>query len=324
MIACAREQVCGAAEQARRGVRVVRGSSDSGGAVALGDRTKIDGHVAIRSFGFIRQAAVDEGVVDLLGDRLRVGHPALDAPGPAVHAAIARIHEVVQSDELAGEAVEVRRQALPKLGQRGVAVGTVAEIAQDLIERAVLLHDVDDVLDVLAQELHDPQIVRGGLVVVVEIVLGDSLGEPLELPRLRHGGADQRRPLQLELVLIRGPGCGGRGGVAARIHEGSDRARGAGEVVGVGPGDALAIDDVHPPAIGAEGDVVWLVGGRDQAADLVGVLTVKRDHRHRIGAGVDRVECPAVGRDRDGEGRGARVSGASALAAGCVVAVRGQ
>ena len=57
------------------------------------------------------------------------------------------------------EAVEVRRDGLAELGQPVVAVRAVAEIAQDLVEGAVLLDDVDDVLDVLAQKPHDPAVV---------------------------------------------------------------------------------------------------------------------------------------------------------------------
>ena len=217
--------------------------------------------------------------------------------------------------------MEVRREALSKLGQRAVAVRTIAEISQYLVEGAVLLDDVDDVFDVLAQELHGPSIIRGRLAVVVEVVLGDPPRETLELPWLRHRGADQGGALQLELVLIRGPGRGRSRDVAAQIHEGGDRGRGAGQVVGVGPGDALAVDDVHRSAVGAERDVMRLVGGGDQAADLVGPLAMQRDHGHGIGAGVDRIERPAIGGERDREGGGAGVSGSTVIAIERKVAV---
>ena len=323
MVARAGQQVGGAAEQARRGRRVVRGPGRPGHGVAVGHRGEIHRYAAVRPLGFVRQTPVDEGVVDLLGDRLRVGDTTLQAPGPAIHAAVARIHEVVQGDELARDVVEVRRDGLAELGQPVCAVRAVAEIAQDLVEGAVLLDDVDDVLDVLAQKRHDPAVVIGAP--AVEIVLGDRLGEALEIPLRRHRGADQRSLLELELVLVRGPGGRGGCGVAARIGDAGDRGRGAGEVPGVGPGDALAVDDVHEAAVGAQRDVVRFVGGRDQAADLVVALAValaaERDDRDRIGAGVDRVEGLAIGRERHGEGGGAGVS--RALVA-VVVRRRGQ
>ena len=105
-------------------------------------------------FGLVRQAAVDRGVVDLLRDRLRVGDAALHRPGPAVHAAVARVHEVVERHELRRQLVVVRRQRLAELRQAGSAFAPLVEVAEHLVEGAVLLHDVDHVLDVLAQELH--------------------------------------------------------------------------------------------------------------------------------------------------------------------------
>ena len=69
-----------------------------------------------------------------------------------------------------------------------VAVRAVAQIAEDLIEGAVLLDDVDDVLDVVAQELHHVAVVAARLG-AVEVVLGDLLGEAA---RARPGRAPAR------------------------------------------------------------------------------------------------------------------------------------
>src|SRR5262249_8358064 len=134
-------------------------------------------------------------------------------------------------------------------------------------------------------------------------------------------GADQRGALELELVLVRSSGRGGGRRVAAGIGDGGDRGGGAGQVARVGPRDALAVDDVHPVAIGAGGDVARLVGGGDQAADLVGVLAVQRDHGDGVGAGVDGVERPAVRREGHGERGGAGEADASLMAVEVVVAV---
>ena len=70
------------------------------------------------------------------------------------------------------QAVIVRRERLAELGQRRVAIRAVGQVAQDLIEGAVLLDDVDHVLDALAQELHHLRR-RSRRSRRVEIVLGD-------------------------------------------------------------------------------------------------------------------------------------------------------
>ncbi len=86
------------------------------------------------------------------------------------------------------------------------------------------------------------------------------------------------------------------------------------QVTRVRSGEALAIDDVHPASVGAEGHVVWLVGGRDQAGDPVGALAPQRDDRDRVRARVDGVEALPVARQRHREGGGAGVAGAAAPA----------
>src|SRR5262249_25475061 len=160
--------------------------------------------------------------------------------------------------ELSGQAVIVRCDRLTEYGQRGIALRAVVEVPQHLIEGAILLHDIDHMLDTVAQEPHDlPVVLAFG---TVEVVLGYRLGQALELVRLGHWGAHQRRALELELILVRGPGRRRGRGVATWILRLSEPGRGAGEMARVRPGAALAVDDVQPAPIGAEGDVMRFVG----------------------------------------------------------------
>ncbi len=96
------------------------------------------------------------------------------------------------------------------------------------------------------------------------------------------------------IVVRRVPGGGGGRRVAARVDDARDVGRGPGQVVRIGPGDALAVDDVHPRAIGAERDVMRFVGGGDQAADGVRFPASERDHGDRVRSAVDRVQRLAV------------------------------
>src|SRR4029079_15290889 len=73
--------------QARRRRRVIGGAGRTRYGVAARDRAPVHRHVAVRALGLVGEAAVDEGVVDLLRDRLGVGDATLQAPRPAVHAA---------------------------------------------------------------------------------------------------------------------------------------------------------------------------------------------------------------------------------------------
>ena len=111
--------------------------------------------------------------------------------------------------------MEVGREGLWELDQRVVGVCTVGQITEDLVERAVLLDDVNDVLDVLTQEAHHALLVLVG-VAVIEVVLGDLAREVIQLPLLGHRRADQRRALELELILVGGARERGGERVAAR------------------------------------------------------------------------------------------------------------
>src|SRR5260370_3114709 len=104
-------------------------------------------------------------------------------------------------------------------------------------------------LDAVAQEPHNLQIVPA--LGAVEVVLGHPLGQALELVRLGHWGADQRRALELELILVRGPGRRRGRVVATWIMGLTEPGRGAGEMARVRPRAAPAVDDIQPARIAA-------------------------------------------------------------------------
>ena len=82
--------------------------------------------------------------------------------------------------KLRRQVVIVRRERLAELGQRRIAVRAVGQVAEHLIEGAVLLHDVDHVLDALAQELHHLRVVLVGLG-RVEVVLRDPFRQVVQI-----------------------------------------------------------------------------------------------------------------------------------------------
>src|ERR1700751_5285604 len=100
--------------------------------------------------------------------------------------------------------MEARCHLLAEQSQRRLAVGTVVEIAEDLIEGAVFLHDVDDVLDLGSQEAHDFSVRFGrpDLVTVVGCDHGCQIPERLAA---RDLSTENRRMLELKLILIVGP-----------------------------------------------------------------------------------------------------------------------
>jgi hypothetical protein len=180
-----------------------------------------------------------------------------------------------ERDEAGGQRVIVRREGPTELGQARIAVRAVVQVAQHLVERTVLLHDVDHVLDPLAQEPHHPLAL---LVLVrdVEVVLRDLFRQVAQIMRAGHRRADQRRAFKLELVLVarvrRGQFRRVLGWVAARQVR-----RVEGQARGIGARNALAIDDVHPRAVGAERDVVRLEGRGDEAGHRPGLPSPQRN-----------------------------------------------
>ena len=106
------------------------------------------------------------------------------------------------------------------------------------------------------------------------------------------------------------PRSRGRRRVAARVGEARDVRGGAREMARVRACVALAVDDIHPIAIGAEGDVMWLVSGWNQTADAIRFPAGERNHRDRVRSAVDGVEGRAVAGERHRKRRGTGVLGA--------------
>src|SRR5205085_12158444 len=148
MVAVAGQDV-GRAGLERRGAGAIRRSWAGWikGKVACGSGIEVGRNVAVLAFAFIRKAAVDTRIVDLLREGLRIGRAAAHGPGPAVHGAVAGVHEVVYGYEVPRHAMEAGCDLVAEKSQRRIAVGTIAQIAKNLIERTVFLHDVDDVFD---------------------------------------------------------------------------------------------------------------------------------------------------------------------------------
>ena len=146
----------------------------------------------------------------------------------------------------------VRRQGLAELREFRTRIGAVGQIAQHLIERAVLFHDVDHVLDMRVEEVHHFRVFLVGRD-RVEVVHRDPGRQLRQLIDGRHGRAHERRALQLKLVLVRCPrGRGGPGAAAC------DAGGGAGQMVGVRSGGTFPAHHIHPRAIRAECDVMRL------------------------------------------------------------------
>ena len=67
--------------------------------------------------------------------------------------------------------MEVWSNGFAENGQGRVAIRTIVKVAQQLIERAVLLNDIDYVLDLAVQEFH--YLVFARRLVGIEVVDGD-------------------------------------------------------------------------------------------------------------------------------------------------------
>src|SRR5260370_32228223 len=139
VVTVARQQVGSTAWQGRRRIGVIGRSGWSGRGIALSGGSPVHRYIAVISLGLIGQTAVDECVIDLLRNRFRVGDATLQRPRPSVHAAVAGVREIIQRNEILRQAVKVRRDCRAEYGQSRVAVRTVVQIAQNLVERAIFL-----------------------------------------------------------------------------------------------------------------------------------------------------------------------------------------
>src|ERR1700756_2257290 len=97
--------------------------------------------------------------------------------------------------------MEVGGHGLAEKSQRRVAVGPITQIAEDLIEGTVFLHDVDNMLDFGMKEFHYPLVLVGesGL---VSIIGGYLRRQIPEFVRGRDLSADERCVFQLKLILV--------------------------------------------------------------------------------------------------------------------------
>ena len=99
---------------------------------------------------------------------LGTGDATARRPGPTIHTAITRVQEIIQGHEIIREVMEVWCDGFAEERQRRIAVGTIIQVAQDLIEGAVLFHDVDHVLDLMMQEFH--HWIFAGITRLVEVI----------------------------------------------------------------------------------------------------------------------------------------------------------
>src|ERR1700746_2288416 len=97
--------------------------------------------------------------------------------------------------------MEAGRDQLSEESQRGLPVRPVAEIAQNLVESAVFLHDIDDVLYFFVKEIHHLLIPSARLKKVSIIVCYPRRQFPERLA-VRNATTNQGRMFQLELILI--------------------------------------------------------------------------------------------------------------------------
>ena len=280
--------------------------------VALGRRRQRVVDRPDRPLAVVRRAAA--GVVDRRGLVVDVRAARGRAPLPAVLADLARAAEVVQVHEPLRQRVEVGRDRLRELGDARVAVAAL-DVAEDLVVRAVLFHDVDHVVDAVVQRLHH-LVLGGGRRADEAVVVGDDVGQARQLARVGRRQRQEASLGQLPDVTV-ARAVLQRGGAAGRERVGR---RGAGAVAGVGAGVALAVHHVQRLAVAADAHRVREPAGRDQAEHaavpvviaIAGAVEV--DHRHRVAAAVGDVERALVGRQRQ----------AVRAAAGRQVAVRNQ
>ncbi len=191
--------------------------------------------------------------------------------------------------------MEVGGHRVWKLGDGRVAVADF-EVAEHLVVGAVLLDDVDHVLDVLVQKGHGLGL--GGGFGAKEIVVRDHAGgERAELCSCGHGNGLEAGLGQLPGVLV--------GGVGRRLYSG----RGVGRVLGVGTGVAFAIDDVEQFAVGADAYGVGVKACGDEAGDHAAAGRTEPDDRDGVFAAVGDIKGFLIGRKGQRIGVGTLVGG---------------
>ena len=97
--------------------------------------------------------------------------------------------------------MKVRRQRLRIHDNRRIAVA-FAQITQNLVVRAVLFYDVDDVLNLSMKETH--HVLIGGILFrIVMIILGHLCRQFVQVFPMRHGHSQKSGLGKLPYVLIR-------------------------------------------------------------------------------------------------------------------------
>src|SRR6266576_1271116 len=119
--------------------------------------------------------------------------------------------------------MEAGRHRFAEQSQRGFSVGTIAEITQNLIEGAVLFHDVDHVFDFRAKEAHYA-LVGSGWSEQVSVINRHPCRQTPKALTIGNPSAHKRSVFQLKLILVVRPQDSRLRRIAAR--EGASRGRG--------------------------------------------------------------------------------------------------
>src|SRR4029077_7932371 len=179
-------------------------------------------------------------------------------------------------------------------GPRRLSVRTIAEITQNLIDCAVLFHDVDNVLSVGAKEAHYA-FVGSGWSEQVSVINRHPCRQTPKAFAIGNPSANKRSVFQLKLILVVRPQDGRLRRIAAR--EGAARGRDVLDegkvpvaIARVRTGVALAVADVHPLAIGTECDVSRVVRSRDQADRGESMWPAEWYYGDRVRAGIHRIK----------------------------------
>ena len=221
-----------------------------------------------------------------------VGGVGPHAPLVAVGADFALDVEVVEEDELPGEGMMVRRDALGEQAERRVAV-PLRHVAEDLIVGPVFLDDIDHVGDGTGSSGEERdrmavEFLRRVKLVRIRRLTGEGPLRPGgELGRqllALFGKLDERhRPVEQPADVI------GGGGLRIESRPGA-------VAVGIGD-DPLAIGNDESAAVGGEADAGGIPADGDEAEAAGGSRLLDLPHRQGIDVGVGDEEHLTVGGD---------------------------
>src|ERR1700730_2111678 len=107
-------------------------------------------HFTIPIGPLILVAGAATRIIQRYGFYSEIGFPGSHAPRPTIRADITGTVEIVEIDKLLGDLVEIRCGRFAEQSEGRIAVATI-KISQNLIIRPILLHDIDDMLNSLAQ-----------------------------------------------------------------------------------------------------------------------------------------------------------------------------